>query len=81
LALGTFNLASGTAGFAGLFAPSNSLFTLSFGGTRITTLTTRLSWSTTSVPEEPALLQVLLALLAMGLIVLFQKDRLVSLRV
>ena len=31
--------------------------------------------------EEPALLQVLLALFAMGLIVLTQKDRLVSLRV
>ena len=81
LALGTFNLANGTAGFAGLFAPSNSLFALTFGGTRITTLTTRLSWSTTSVPEEPPLLQALLALFAMGLIVLTQKDRLVSLRV
>ena len=81
LALGTFNLASGNAGFAGLFAPSNSLFTLTFGGARITTLTTKLSWSTTAVPEEPALLQVLLALFAMGLILLVKKDRLVSLRV
>jgi hypothetical protein len=82
IALGTFNMGGSTAGFAGLFLPSSSVFTLSFGGLRgITTLTTNLSWSATAVPEEPALLQAMLVLLTLGLVFLSQKDRFASLRV
>jgi hypothetical protein len=82
IAAGTFSMSSGTAAFAGLFLPSNSLFSLSFWGSRgITTLTTRLSWSAVAVPEEPALLQAMLVLLTLGLVFLSQKDRIASLRV
>ena len=81
LALGTFNMGGGsTAGFAGLFLPSGSIFSLSLGGLKLP-LTTTVSWSATAVPEGPALLQAMLVLLTLGLVFLSKKDRFASLRV
>lgn len=77
-ASGTFNMAGGSASFNGLFLPSNSLFTLNFGGLFGKTMVTTVSWSAVSVPEGPALLQAILALLTLGWF--FPRKRLAGLK-
>jgi hypothetical protein len=82
IAAGQFNTSGGAATFAGVFLPSNSLFTLTYWGSRgLTTLTTSLSWSAKAVPEELSLLQAMIILLTLGLAFVSQKNRLASLRV
>ena len=77
---GIFNSASGNALFSGAFSTFGSLGTITFGNWwSPTTLTTKLSLSATSVPEEPALLQVMLVLLTLGLVFLSRRDRLATL--
>jgi hypothetical protein len=61
--------------FAGFFLPSNSPFSLTYGGAGVyTTSTTRLTWSSVSVPEDSSLWQLLLVLAAFGSLLFLRKD-------